>query len=159
MGFFDDYRGVPVISAYAPVKILGRNWAILTEIDQQEAFAPAAAMQSEILRTTLIVLLVLGLFSWLSGRFFAGMIVGPIRNFITAVNNIVKGNKIDLSYRMNEQGKDEFSQLAGLLNHLLTSNREAIMQIMAAGDQVGSAAERLSSVSAQTREQIEQQSQ
>ncbi len=159
VGFFDDYRGVPVISAYAPVKILGRNWAILAEIDQQEAFAPAAAMQSEILRTTLIVLLVLGLFAWLSGRFFAGMIVGPIENFVTAVNNIVKGNKIDLSYRMNEQGKDEFSQLAGLLNHLLTSNREAIMQIMAAGDQVGSAAERLSSVSAQTREQIDQQSQ
>ncbi len=158
VGFFNDYRGVPVISAYAPVNILGQNWAILTEIDQQEAFAPAAAMKSKIIRTTLIVLLLLGLFSWLAGRFFAGMIIGPVQNFVTAVNNIVKNNRIDLSYRMDEQGKDEFTHLAGLLNRLLNSNREAIMQVMAAGDQVGSSAAQLTSASDQTLEQIDQQS-
>lgn len=33
-----DYRGVPVLSAYAPFNILGMNWAITAEIDKAEAF-------------------------------------------------------------------------------------------------------------------------
>jgi methyl-accepting chemotaxis protein len=35
-----DYNGNPVLSAYAPVKIQGLNWAILAEIDVAEAFCP-----------------------------------------------------------------------------------------------------------------------
>ncbi len=33
-----DYRGVPVLSAYAPFNVLGMNWAIIAEIDKAEAF-------------------------------------------------------------------------------------------------------------------------
>jgi methyl-accepting chemotaxis protein len=47
----DDYRGVPVFSAYAPVDLGGQRWAILAEIDEAEVNAPAAAL----LRNTLIV--------------------------------------------------------------------------------------------------------
>lgn len=41
---FPDYRQVPVLSAYAPVDIEGVNWAILAEIDEQEAFRAADAL-------------------------------------------------------------------------------------------------------------------
>lgn len=34
----NDYRGVPVLSAYAPFNVLGMNWAIIAEIDRSEAF-------------------------------------------------------------------------------------------------------------------------
>lgn len=34
----NDYRGVPVLSAYAPFNVLGMNWAIIAEIDKAEAF-------------------------------------------------------------------------------------------------------------------------
>lgn len=34
----DDYRGTPVLSAYAPFNVLGLNWAIIAEIDKAEAF-------------------------------------------------------------------------------------------------------------------------
>lgn len=37
---FNDYRGVPVLSAYGPVKVPNQTWAILSEVDEQEAFAP-----------------------------------------------------------------------------------------------------------------------
>jgi methyl-accepting chemotaxis protein len=36
---FPDYRGVSVLSAFAPVDILGLKWGILAEIDEEEAFA------------------------------------------------------------------------------------------------------------------------
>ncbi len=40
----DDYRGVPVLSAYKPLNVEGIQWVILTEIDEAEAFAPAQQM-------------------------------------------------------------------------------------------------------------------
>lgn len=45
----DDYRGIPVLSSYAPLSIEGIDWAILSEIDVDEAFAPLAALQSRLL--------------------------------------------------------------------------------------------------------------
>ena len=36
----DDYRGVPVLSAYTPLNLNFINWALLVEIDEAEAFAP-----------------------------------------------------------------------------------------------------------------------
>ncbi|MBT3369068.1 MAG: methyl-accepting chemotaxis protein, partial [Nitrospina sp.] len=35
---FPDYRGISVLSAFAPVDILGLKWGILAEIDEEEAF-------------------------------------------------------------------------------------------------------------------------
>ena len=34
----NDYRGIPVLSAYAPFHVHGMNWAIIAEIDKVEAF-------------------------------------------------------------------------------------------------------------------------
>ena len=34
----NDYRGVPVLSAYAPFDVFGLKWAIVAEIDKAEAF-------------------------------------------------------------------------------------------------------------------------
>ena len=33
----DDYRGVPVLSAYAPLNVYGKKWAIIAEIDKDNA--------------------------------------------------------------------------------------------------------------------------
>lgn len=38
VGIIDDYRGVPVVSAYAPLDIEHFNWTIMAEIDVAEAF-------------------------------------------------------------------------------------------------------------------------
>ncbi|NIZ63487.1 GGDEF domain-containing protein [Sedimentitalea sp. CY04] len=40
----DDYRGVPVLSAYAPIDILGITWVILAEMDEQEVLSPVKQM-------------------------------------------------------------------------------------------------------------------
>lgn len=36
----DDYRGVRVVSAYAPIDHAGRRWAVMAEIDRAEVLAP-----------------------------------------------------------------------------------------------------------------------
>jgi two-component system chemotaxis response regulator CheB len=40
---FEDYRNIPVLSVYTKLQIKGLNWAILNELDESEALAPAQA--------------------------------------------------------------------------------------------------------------------
>ena len=40
----DDYRGIPVYSAYGPIDFQGVRWAVLAEIDVAEAHAPIDAL-------------------------------------------------------------------------------------------------------------------
>ena len=44
----DDYRGIPVLSSYAPLSVAGLDWALLSEIDASEAFAPVATLRRQI---------------------------------------------------------------------------------------------------------------
>lgn len=36
----DDYRGIPVLSAYSPIDRNGHRWAVMAEIDRAEVLAP-----------------------------------------------------------------------------------------------------------------------
>jgi methyl-accepting chemotaxis protein len=36
----DDYRGIPVVSAYGPLEFEGVHWAVMAEIDEAEVCAP-----------------------------------------------------------------------------------------------------------------------
>ena len=50
---FPDYRNVEVYSAYTPIKIAGENWAILAEIDQDEALQAANILSRDLLYLSL----------------------------------------------------------------------------------------------------------
>jgi hypothetical protein len=55
----DDYRGVPVLSAYSSVNVLGHSWGILAEIDEAEAFAVQSTLRNWILFSVAIIIAVL----------------------------------------------------------------------------------------------------
>ncbi|MFQ5713766.1 MAG: cache domain-containing protein [Candidatus Scalinduaceae bacterium] len=44
----DDYRGVPVLSAYTPLNLNFINWALLVEIDKEEAFASIYSIENKL---------------------------------------------------------------------------------------------------------------
>lgn len=71
----DDYRGIPVLSAYTPLAIDGVNWAMLAEIDEAEVLAPAQAL----LRITLIVVGISAVLVAVVGFFFARQIATPVQ--------------------------------------------------------------------------------
>ena len=43
-----DYRGVPVLSAYTPLNLNFINWALMVEIDEEEAFAAIKSVESRL---------------------------------------------------------------------------------------------------------------
>ena len=60
-GFVTDYRGIIVLSSYAPLGIpedIGAdfNWAIVADIDKSEVFSAANALRNEIIVIGLIIL-------------------------------------------------------------------------------------------------------
>lgn len=69
-----DYRGVTVLSAYAPLEIPGPRWVLLSEIDAEEAFAPIADLR---LQTVLLGLAVSCAFLGL-GYVFSKRTTGPL---------------------------------------------------------------------------------
>lgn len=84
-----DYRGIGVMSAYAPVDFLGTRWGILAEQDVAEATAAASALMSAM---GLLLLVVLGV----SGA--VGLVLGlgiarPIQGMTRAMKELAAGSR------------------------------------------------------------------
>ena len=44
----NNYRGKEVLTAYAPLKLRGLDWVLLTDIEVQEAYAPLRKLQTSL---------------------------------------------------------------------------------------------------------------
>jgi len=151
----DDYRGIPVLSAYAPVDILGLNWAILSEIDVAEAFAATRVMEDSILLAALLVVLVVVGVAIAAGWWFAGKLTKPLIRLGETIGSIERDS--DLTQRVEIVSKDEIGAMAENLNSMLAKFQGIIQQVSSSTGQLASAAEEMSAVSVQTSRGIQEQ--
>jgi PAS domain S-box-containing protein len=119
---FPDYRGVPVLSSYKPLNIRDANWVIMSEIDQEEAFA---AIRSLAIRTSLAVAgLIVGIV--VLATVFSRTITKPIEEVRDQALEIVQG-KMDTEIGIDS--KDEIGELAHVLNIMRMSNLTLIDEL------------------------------
>lgn len=130
----DDYRGTPVLSAYAPLDIEGTKWAILAEIDKSEAFAPATALLTWILAIAAVICAIVAVVAIVTAR----SISNPIREVVKIAGAIAKG---DLSSEdLKIKSKDEIGQLGTALNTMsgalkgVIGELQGVLGSVAAGD-------------------------
>ena len=130
---FDDYRGVSVLSAYKPVNIGGLQWAIMSEIDEEEAFQPIVALRSEVISNTLFAIALAAILGTLVTWIFANRLVAPIMEVRSRLYSMADG-KGDLTQRIETKGKDETADLAISFNkfvdHLDTTFSDLIKSAM-----------------------------
>lgn len=107
----DDYRGIPVLSAYGPLEG-DRNWVLLAEIDESEAFGPIQTFQKRVLITTVLIVLVVTLAALLLSHLF----VRPIRLLNQGFDRFSKGNT---DVKVEIDSKDEFHELAQSFNQMV----------------------------------------
>ncbi len=101
---FLDYRGVSVLSSYRVIDLLNVRWAIMSEIDEDEATAAA-----ERLKTRTLMLLILFLVAILAISFaFAKTMTRPIKVLTAKANALAEG---DLGISIEINGGDEIAQL------------------------------------------------
>ena len=108
-----DYRGVPVLSAYAPLKLHGLKWAILSEIDEAEANLPIESLKKKVFIAMCIITLLVTFLA----MYLAAMFVKPIEKLTEGVRKLSAG---DFSNRIEVEGSDEFAELGKQFNKMVT---------------------------------------
>jgi len=102
---FEDYREVPVLSAYRPLRIPDVDWVIMSEIDEEEAFRSVNEFGMRALVALLIVAVVITIVAiWFSSR-----LVRPINELSASATAIAGG---DLDVVIDTGGSDEIGDLA-----------------------------------------------
>jgi len=152
---FPDYRNVPVLSAYAPIQFDGLNWAIMSEIDEAEAFAAANALAEEILLLSAGITVVLIIAGLGVGIWFAGTITKPITLLSKTIREIE--HESDLTRSIDIHSKDELGQVAHAINAMLAKFRSSLQQVSSSTCQLATAAEETSVVTKQTTTAVQQQ--
>lgn len=106
-----DYRDVEVLSAYSPIEIAGKRWAILAEKDVSEALKPLHELQNQIILSLAGIAIIATIFSlWAAGIFSK-----PIQILEDGVFRLSQGES---DFKLNEDGTDEFASLSKAFNKM-----------------------------------------
>ena len=111
---FKDYRGVPVLSAYKPLPILGMKWVIMSELDEDEAFADIVKLRNNIIIGFLCLLAVVFLVSYSVSK----KITKPLKELTIDSAELASGN-FDVIININSE--DEIGVLADGFRKMQTS--------------------------------------
>ncbi|MEM7062837.1 MAG: adenylate/guanylate cyclase domain-containing protein [Cyanobacteria bacterium P01_B01_bin.77] len=114
----DDYRGVPVLSSYAPLNIKGVDWVILSEMDLAEAYTPLTDLQGYILITAVVLVFLVTLIAVVA----ANSLVRPISLLVEDSHKIISGELEQTDLKPTTQ--DELSLLVDAFNEINRSLRE-----------------------------------
>ena len=118
----EDYNGNPVLSAYCPLKVYDRNWALIVEIDYNEAFASVHMMQNIIVVILVVSIVIIVLISW----FIAKSIMGPLQRIVLFIEKIRKGDK---NSTLTMDSKDEVGNLGNALNEMVLGQRALLYNL------------------------------
>ncbi|MCY4189530.1 MAG: PAS domain S-box protein, partial [Bryobacterales bacterium] len=103
-----DYRGIQVLSSYTPLALPGLGWAMLSEIDVEEAFRPVRALR---LQLAALALLISGAFA-LVGYLIARGTTRPLLALTAEVERLGRGGRIRAqSAKAFRRADDEIARL------------------------------------------------
>jgi len=157
MQIVDDYRNVPVMSAYSSINYTGLNWAILAEIDAAEAQAPAFAISDTIKWYALLTGVSLILLGSIVGGIFAKSVSQPIIDLSRSIADIEKSS--DLSFRLSSIGKDEIGSASSALNSMIEKFHKGISKVAGNAGKISNSVDSISQIAAHNNQLLSQQKQ
>lgn len=140
---------ISFVKGFEPWKMIVGSGIYLDDMRSQEfAFIGRYSLIVALLSLPLIALLALIIIS----------IRTPLNNTLHAMRNVAKGEG-DLTLRLDESGKDELSQLAGLFNRFVTRTQSTILEFKEASQTLNTLSEEMKQVVESNKESTEQQKQ
>lgn len=152
---FPDYRGVSILSAYTPLKIANLNWALMSEIDEEEAFRAGRELTEDVFLVALIMFIVIAIVAILVGLIFANYLTRPIILLSEVMSEVSSNN--DLTLRSSVDSDDELGLMSKAFNLMLKKFDGLIQEVSGATVQLAAAAEELSAVTVQTSAGVNRQ--
>jgi len=164
---FTDYRGVSVLSAYAPIDVNGLHWAILSEIDEAEAFAPIGSLVTGILLWAAIALVIIAGVTTVIGMKYARTFIAPLQYVMGSLRFIAKdieAGNVDLTQPLQPPGNNKLAQsmaqgvnaVLGKFADVLRIFTESTNSIVISSEQVSHLSDRSSEDMASQRTETDQ---
>ena len=122
---YTDYSNTPVVGAWQ--RVAGRDWVVVGEMDQSEAYASA----NQLAGIVVLVIIIAGLAIFLVSFLVARTISRPITRLTASALRIAAG---DLSERAPTQSKNEVGVLARVFN-TMTGNLQKMVESEREGKQ------------------------
>jgi methyl-accepting chemotaxis protein len=141
----DDYRGVHVLSSYSDIglnEVIGADfeWAIISEVDEDEAFAPIRD-----LNRIMGIIGVLGTIGIVAVSFLVSRsIVKPISKSTDFAHNMSTG---DFTQTLDIDRNDEIGVLAKALNNMVSSLGSMVKDLSLGVETLSASSTELSSIS------------
>ena len=136
-----DYRGINVLSAYAPLNIKGLDWVILAEIDEEEAFRTVNALKIAIMIAMAIAVAFIILIAVLFVRSVMKQLGADPSEVRMLAEGIASGDlTMDLSRVDKKKRVGVYAAMINMQEQLI----EVVQQIQNNADQISSAAAQVS---------------
>lgn len=146
-----DYNGNPVLSSFDRIDFDNFSWAILSEIDEPEAFASINKNTNFMIILMIIFVLIIATI----GIFFAKRIATPIIMVSEAAQYVAEG---DLTIKVIKTSNDEVGQLQVSIQKMIDNLSNIVNNIGMVASQQSSTSEELATITEQTNRTLSDQS-
>ncbi|MCK5898149.1 MAG: HAMP domain-containing protein, partial [Methylococcales bacterium] len=131
----DNYRDVPVLSSYTQLKVFNTTWALIAEIDEDEALASVTALR----RYMMILGLIVGAAIIAFALYVAKSISEPIVNMANTITKIAETR--DLTLDVPVESNDEIGVMSASFNQMMRMIHEAFKTVNESAFKVAESAE------------------
>lgn len=145
-----DYNGNPVLSSFDNISLGNFNWAILSEIDEPEAFA---SIKSNNMFMAILMLISIVIISFI-GALIAKRIANPISEIADIAQHVAKG---DLTQIVTVTSNDEIGKLQEAIKQMLSNLSQMVKNIINVSIQQAATSEELAAITTQTSATVEEQ--
>jgi len=124
----EDYRGINVLSSYSHVDVFGETkWAIVAEIDEDEALEPAHHLRDVMIMSSFIIFFIINIISMM---FIKSNIIKPILTFQTGILGFFKylNKETSLVTPLEVNSNDEIGNMSKIVNENINKTKSLIEQ-------------------------------
>lgn len=119
----NDYRGILCLGSFDKISVKGFNWAIVTEIDYDEAIIPIKNLRNDLfLVSAIILILILSI-----AQVITTDIVMPILKFKKSALKIGEGN---FDAKVKIESENEFGVLAQTFNQMIDNIQKNTLELV-----------------------------
>ena len=142
-------------SAFGPLTAFGQNWALISQVDKDEAYATVYNTTRDLITYTLISSLLIAAAGTFIALWLGRSISHPITVFIRKVSASARDH--DVTSRFAIRGADEFQDLSNTMNDLMDGLQQFMLEMHTTSDTLNQQAQSLAQETHNTSERVNRQ--
>jgi methyl-accepting chemotaxis protein len=129
------YKNTPVLSAYTYIDSGGETWALIAEIEEEEAFSTFVNLKAELSYMSVITVILFLIVGCILGYLVARSISEHLNQLSDIMNDIAKGDG-DLTAKIEYDGINEFGDISRAFNEIINKFHSIIYDIRNTSKQI-----------------------